>query len=68
MQVVGKYVGKSVTHLYFSSWYGSPNFRVRKDKVVQYKKSPNSKVVTFKNVDDVELLPYSFDFSKAIQK
>ena len=33
MQVVGKYVGKSVTHLYFSSWYGSPNFRVRKDKV-----------------------------------
>ena len=68
MQVVGKYVGKSVTHLYFSSWYGSPNFRVRKDKVVQYKKSPNFKVVTFKNVDDVELLPYSFDFSKAIQK
>ena len=68
MQVVGQYVGKSVTHLYFSSWYGSPNFRIHKDKVVQFKKNPNSKIVTFKNVDDVELLPYSFDFSKVIKR
>lgn len=68
MQVQGKYECKSVTHLYFSSWYGSPNFRVRKDKVVQYKKNPNSKIVTFKNLEDVELLPYGFDFSKVIQK
>ena len=68
MQVTGKYVGKSATHLYFSSGYGSPNFRVHKDKVVQYKKNPNSKIVTFKNIEDVEFLPYDFDFSKVIQK
>ena len=68
MQVVGKYVGKSVTHLYFSSWYGSPNFRVHKNKEAQYKINLKSKIVTFKNVDDVELLPYGFDFSKVIQK
>ena len=68
MQVQGKYEGKSVTHLYFSSWYGSPNFRVHKDKVVEYRKNPNSKIVTFKNLDDVELLPYGFDFGKVIQK
>ena len=68
MQVQGKYEGKSVTHLYFSSWYGSPNFCVHKDKVVEYRKNPNSKIVTFKNLEDVELLPYGFDFSKVIQK
>ncbi len=68
MQVTGKFVGKSVTHLYFSSWYGSPNFRVHKNKEVQYNVNLKSKVVTFKNVDDVELLPRGFDFSKVIQK
>lgn len=68
MQVEGQYIGKSVTHLYFRSWYGSPNFRVHKDKQVQYRTYSNSKVVTFKNVNDVELLPYGFDFSKVIQK
>ena len=69
MQVVGIYEGKSVTHLYFSSWYGSPNFRVHKDKVVQYKVSDkNPRHVTFRNLEDVELLPRGFDFSKVIQK
>ena len=68
MQVTGKFVGKSVTHLYFSSWYGSPNFRVHKNKEVQYNVNLKSKVVTFKNVDDVELLPSGFDFSKVVQK
>lgn len=69
MQVVGKYECKSVTHLYFSSWYGSPNFRVHKEKVVQYRVSDkNPKLVTFKNLEDVELLPRGFDFSKVIQK
>lgn len=68
MRVDGLYVGKSDTHLYFSSWYGSPNFRVFKDKVVEYKVSEkNKKLVTFKNLEDVELLPYGFDFSKVVK-
>lgn len=68
MQVEGLYVGKSATHLYFASWYGSPNFRIHKDKVVQHRVSDkNPKLVTFKNLEDVELLPYGFDFSKAVK-
>lgn len=67
MQVTGKYIGKSESHLYFSSWYGSPNFRVRKDKTVLCRVELNSKIVTFKDLDDVELLPYGFDFSKAVK-
>lgn len=68
MQVTGKFIGKSVTHLYFSSWYGSPNFRILKNKDVQYNVNLKSKVVTFKNADDVELLPYGFDFNKVLLK
>ena len=69
MQINGLYVGKSETHLYFSNWYGSPNFRVHKDKQVQYRISEkNKKLVTFKNLEDVELLPRGFDFSKVISK
>ena len=69
MQIQGLYVGKSETHLYFTDWYGSGNFCVRKDKTVEYKVSEkNKKLVTFKDWNDVELLPHSFDFSKVISK
>lgn len=67
MMVEGLYVGKSATHLYFASRYGSPNFRVHKDKQVQYRVSEkNKKLVTFRELEDVELLPYGFDFSKVV--